>query len=356
MIVGAGGMGGLLAASMVRAGIEVLVLEPWAPNRAAIRSGGLRLERDGGRREVVPLAVHDRAEALDAARADVALLCVKLPEIGPAVAALEACYRGPYLVVADGLADLDLASLIGAERVMGCIVNGCAADLVAPGRIRTYEPFPARPPALFRLGEATGAATDRLAALAALFGRIAPTETVRDLVAARWSHLVLCSMIGPLAALNERPLRDLFLDAALRAEMLGLGLEAVATAAAAGIRLDPICGMPEALWRAALGSEAAPLEALEAGLLRAGARQDPRPLGCIMADLTAGRPTQLPFINGAVVRLARQHGVPVPANAAVMRRVLARTALSTPTLALPPPGVAPQASSPGGAPAAPAFR
>ena len=44
----------------------------------------------------------------------------------------------------------------------------------------------------------------------------------------------------------------------------------------------------------------------------------------MLEDVRAGRPTEVDFITGALVREARAHGVPVPLHEAMYRLVKAR--------------------------------
>ena len=46
----------------------------------------------------------------------------------------------------------------------------------------------------------------------------------------------------------------------------------------------------------------------------------------MLEDVRAGRPTEIDFITGALVREAAKHGVPVPLHTAMYRLVKAREA------------------------------
>ncbi|MCX7370936.1 MAG: hypothetical protein NTW56_00600, partial [Alphaproteobacteria bacterium] len=232
-----------------------------------------------------------------------------------AVTALEdAGYRGPYLVTLNALADFELAARLGAARVMGCIVTGLFAHLVAPGELHRHRRR-GEGAASFRLGEVAGGVTPRLHDAVALLGQVDLAEPVAELAAARWSKLVFNCMTSPLSALHGQPIQALFLDAALRAEMTEVALEAVRTAIAAGIRLDPICGADCAVWEAGARGEGA---ALRAALLAYGARLDPRAVSGMAQDRARGRRTEVALINGAVVREAARLGLVAPRNAALV--------------------------------------
>ncbi|HEY8611339.1 MAG TPA: ketopantoate reductase C-terminal domain-containing protein [Roseomonas sp.] len=320
LVVGAGAVGGYIAAHLARAGEPIVVLEPWEPNRAAIRTAGMTVEEPAGR-FTVPLRTIAVPAEVGALAPRLVMLCTKLADAPAAVAALEAHYHGPYLVTLNALADLTMAEALGAERVMGCIVTGLFANLVRPGEMQRHRARHDGGPATFRLGEVSGPPTPRLTALTTLLGQVDRAESVDDLAAARWTKLVFNSMTSALSALHQRPIRDLFLDPALRADMTALALEVVTVADAAGVSLDPVCGIPGATWVAATGREPGAAAALEAGLIRYGEKMNPTALSGMAQDRRRGRRTEASLINGAVVEQARRRGIDAPANAALIAQV-----------------------------------
>jgi 2-dehydropantoate 2-reductase len=317
LVVGAGAVGGYIAAHLARAGEAVAVLEPWDPNRDAIAAGGLAVEEPSGDFRIGLPVVADAAEAA-ALSPRLAILCTKLADASAAVAALEAHYAGPYLVTLNALADLDLARRLGADRVIGCIVTGLFANLVAPGRLQRHRMRGDGGAATFRVGEPAGPATPRIHALVDLLGKVDAAEAVDDLPRARWTKLVFNCMTSPLCALERTTLRNLFLDATLRARMTEVALEVVGVATAADVALDPICGIAGVTWADAARGDSDALAAVEAGLLRYGGKVDPGATSGMAQDRARGRRTEVALINGAVVAEAARMGRAAPANAALV--------------------------------------
>lgn len=320
LVVGAGAVGGYVAAHLARLGEQVAVLEPWAPNREAIQAAGMTVEEPSGR-FTVSLDTIAAPEEIGALSPRLVMLCTKLADAPFIIAQIERVYRGPYLVTLNALADLEMAEELGADRVMGCIVTGLFANLIRPGEMQRHRHRLQGGAATFRLGEAAGPATPRIRALVGLLGRIDGAEAVDDLAAARWTKLVFNCMTSALSALNKRPIRELFLDAGLRGEMRELALEVTAVAEAAGISLDPVCGIPGVAWVAATQREQGGTAAVEAGLVRYGEKLNPTALSGMAQDLVRGRRTEAHLINGAVVDQARRYGMQAPANAALIARL-----------------------------------
>ncbi|MDB5415443.1 MAG: 2-dehydropantoate 2-reductase [Rubritepida sp.] len=324
LIVGAGAVGGYIAAHLARLGEDVAVLEPWAPNREAIAAAGLTVEEPSGRFNV-PLRMIEDAEGIAALSPRLVILCTKLADAPASVAAIERVYRGPYLVTLNALADLTLADELGAERIMGCIVTGLFAHLVRPGEMHRHRHRLQGGAETFRLGETRGPVSPRILELTALLNQVDHAEAVDDLPAARWTKLVFNCMTSPLSALHERPIRDLFLEPSLRREMLEVALEVVRAAEASGVALDPICGVSGTTWTAAAHATPEAVAALEAGLIRYGEKMDLTAISGMAQDRARGRRTEVALVNGAALEQAMRHGLAAPANAEIIRRLEALT-------------------------------
>ncbi|WP_439549291.1 ketopantoate reductase family protein [Falsiroseomonas sp.] len=327
LVVGAGAVGGYIAAHLARAGEAVAVLEPWAPNRDAIRAHGLAVEEPSGDFRIDLPMIESPADVA-AMAPSLVILCTKLADSPAMVAALAGQHAAPYLVTLNALADLDLAARIGADRVIGCIVTGLFANLVAPGRLQRHRRRGDGGPASFRLGEVSGPATPRIQAMVTRLAQVDTAEAVDDLPGARWTKLVFNAMTSPLCALRRTNLHALFTEAPMRAEMQAVALEVVAVADAAGITLDAICGIPGAAWMAAARGDAAAASAVDAGLLAYGKKVDPAATSGMAQDLARGRRTEVTLINGAVVEQAHRHGLAAPVNQGVIERLEALSTLT----------------------------
>lgn len=129
-------------------------------------------------------------------------------------------------------------------------------------------------------------------AFATLFaGTPAIVEVTPDFLSAAWRKLCLNSA-GVLCALTRKPAGILH-DELLGQVALDLIAECVAAGRAAGARLED--GLP--------------------GQILAGYRKgSPDSVNSLLADVLAGRPTEIEARNGIIVRIGEQHGIPVPAN------------------------------------------
>ncbi len=297
-IAGAGGVGGLLAGLLVRAGHEVLVVARGAHGRA-IRDTGIRVESPLGRFTVRVAAVSEDPAALG--EADAVLVTVKawqVAELAPRLAPLLA--RGVAVPLENGVeAASSLAAALGEERVAGGVV-AVLARIEGPGAVRHVGPL-----LRVTIGERGGrarAASERLEALAGAL-RSAGVDVVvtDDIERATWEKFLLIDPWGSVAAAARAPLGVVRSVPETR-RLLVLAMEEVAALARArGVALAP-----DIVARTLAVLDGVPFEATAS----------------MQRDLGAGRPSELEDQTGAVVRLARDAGVPVPAHETILAALL----------------------------------
>jgi 2-dehydropantoate 2-reductase len=289
-------MGGLWAAKLSGAGHDVVIVDVSVDLIEAVRAQGLRLlENDAPEQTCRVAATTDPQEA---GRQDVVFVFVKGYHTEAAAVSL-APLVGDDTTVATlqngwGNADV-LAEHVPPERlVVG--VTYQAATVEAPGRIRHPGSGPSHV-GPYRDGDGLAHA-ERVAALmtAAEF----ETEATAEVKTAIWRKLIhnaACLPVSALTGLRTAPLvepgpvRDLIDD---------LAREAVAVAVASGHAID--------------ADER--IERIHAVLAAAGMG-----VPSMLADAEAHRQTEIDTINGAVVRAARDVGVSVPLNTAMVALV-----------------------------------
>ena len=293
-VVGAGGVGGLLAGLLARAGIEVAVLARGAHGKV-IRERGVTVDSPLGRFTARPAAVADEPAALG--RADAVLVAVKAWQVAPLAPALAPLVAGGGVVVplANGVeAAGQLAAALGDERVAGGLV-AVLSWMDGPGAVKHVG----GPPRV-KLGERgarAGRPSPRLEALAAaLRGAGVETELVADVERASWEKFLLIEPWGTVSAASRAPMGPVRSTAETRALLVAMLEELARVARARGVALPE-----DAVARTMAYLDTVPVEATAS----------------MQRDLGAGRPSELADQPGAVVRLAREAGVPVPLHEAL---------------------------------------
>ena len=118
-------------------------------------------------------------------------------------------------------------------------------------------------------------------------------------------------------ALTGLPLREQLLDARLRGLLADLMAEGLSALRAAGIRPARATLVP-ASWMPALLRLPTPLFRV---LAASSLRIDPLARSSMWEDLQRGRKTEVDFLNGEVVALARRKGLRAPMNERVVTLV-----------------------------------
>jgi 2-dehydropantoate 2-reductase len=309
-IVGAGGVGGLLGGLLARAGSEVVVLAR-GEHGDAIRARGIRVDSPLGRFTAPVAAVSADPAALGPV--DAVLVAVKawqVAALAPALAPLLAA-GGVAVPLQNGVeAAGRLAAALGEEWVAGGLVAvlawleepGAVKHVGAPPRVKVGE-----------RGPGAGKPSPRLdARAAALRAADVEIEVVADVERAAWEKFLLIEPWGAVAAAARAPVGVVRAIPETRALLLAVQEELVRVGRARGVDLPD-----DAVRRALAFLDGAPYEATAS----------------MQRDLGAARPSELADQTGAVVRLAREAGVPAPLHEALYAALLPQEAAARGTVA-----------------------
>ena len=293
-VVGAGAIGGWVAAMLARAGEAVSVLAR-GETLVALRSDGLRLT-DGESATTVEVRVADDPAELGVQ--DVLVIAVKAPSlagaaeasrllIGPQTIIVPMLNGVPWWFTEQPLASVDpggrIAAALPQAQVIGSVVHA-ACSSPAPGHVVVQHAD--------RLicGEPGGGTSPRIDRLAALFERAQiKAEASDNIRRAIWYKLWGNATINPLSALTRSTADKLLIDPALRTFMLDAMAELAEIGAAIG------CPITES------GEDRMNVTA------RLGAFKT-----SMLQDVEAGRPIELEALLGAPLEIAARAGIATP--------------------------------------------
>lgn len=297
-VLGAGAVGtlvgGLLAA---REHAVTLIGRP--KHVEAIARLGVRIE---GLRQVVA-RVTATTDLAAAAAAEVVLLTVKSQDTEVAIqgAARHIARDATVVSLQNGVRNPEtIARVVGASRtVAGVVLLG--ATYLSPGVVQ----FDMNGRILLGALDSTGAA--RASSAAALLADAVPTTTTNAIQGALWAKLVI-NLDLPVFALTGLAFPDGLRQPALRRVIMLAVNEGLVEVAAAGIDVDGTAAGQ------ALRTKLALLQTSDADLDAhiKGARPF---LPSALQSRLRGRPTEVAYINGEIVRLADARGRTAPVNA-----------------------------------------
>jgi 2-dehydropantoate 2-reductase len=289
-VMGSGGVGGYFGGLLARAGEEVSFIARGA-HLDALRAHGLtiqsRLMGD------FTLAVHASDDPGALGEVDLILVCVKTYDLDAAAVQMLP-FVGPHTMILplqNGIESAErLARVVGPEGILGGVAY-VIATRVAPGVIAHYG--------LNKIiyGELSGGISRRTEQLRDMFGRTAITgELHPDIRVPQWEKFILLAATGGVMSVTRLPLGPIRACPETSALFRGVIEEAATVGRGLGIPLPDDC--VEKHWSLVTS-------------------QDPTARSSMLNDVLAGRRLELEALNGTVVRLGQQLGIPTPLNFAV---------------------------------------
>ena len=292
-ILGAGALGSAFGATLAGAGHEAWLVHRAGPHLDALRRHGLRVDDAQGSR-VLPVRATDRAA--DAGPVDLVVVLVKSMQTESAMRGATALVGPQTLVLSlqNGLGHEELlAGIVGRQQVLGgkTYVGGV---LKGPGHIAAGVQGK-----VTHIGELDGRLTPRVQAVAQAFEAAGlQTRVSQNILGTMWDKLLVNVATGALTGITRLPYGPLYDEPLLADTARAAVAEAIAVARAAGVELG--LTEPEQAWQLA------------------GAGLGPDFKTSMLQSLEKGLPTEVDFINGAVVRWGQRHGVPTPVNATLV--------------------------------------
>ncbi len=286
-IFGSGGVGGYFGGRLAAAGEDVTFLARGA-HLAALQQDGLHIVSPAGDLHLPTVHATDHPQAVGPV--DVVLFTVKLYDVDAAAATL-APMIGPDTVVItlqNGVDAVDMvARHVGKDRVAG----GAAYIVIVidrPGHLRHTAAHQ------LVCGEPDGSRSPRLVAFEAAgiragFHAKASTEIETDL----WIKFVRLSTWSGMTTVTRCPMGVIREDKSLFAMMMTAIDEAIAVGRARGVKFP---------------------DTLVDDTLKLIHRFPAASKSSMFEDLERGRPLELPWLSGAVVRLGREAGVATPTH------------------------------------------
>ena len=297
LIVGVGGVGGYVGARLAAAGHRVCFLAR-GENLRTLRTSGLRLESDHGDLTLPEVEATD--DAAECGPADAVAFCVKAYDNESAADAMAAAI-GSGTSITSLQNGVENETFLSGRFPQATILGGVArieAWREAPGEFRQRGPQNRLLVGAFRDDEQPAAETlrDAFADTGIEF------VVTKDVESELWFKLMSICAVGGVTAFCRCTIGEARTDERLRGMLVGALEEAHAVAAARGTSLprDPVLRL---------------LSYYDDVL-------DGRLKSSMCRDVEAGRPLEVWWLNGAVVRFGEQAGVPTPVNREILDALL----------------------------------
>lgn len=284
-IFGSGGVGGYFGGRLAAAGEDVTFLARGA-HLKALQDGGLHIESPNGTLHLPKVQATDRPQAVGPV--DVVLFTVKLYDVDAAAATL-APLIGPDTVVITLQNGVDAMDMVAKHAGARHVAGGAAYIVVVidkPGYLRHTTAD------RLVFGERDGRISDRLLAFEQAGTRAGFTAKASSTVESDlWVKFVRLATWSGMTTVTRSPMGVLRDDPALYAMMMRAIDEVIAVGQKRGIAL--------------------PADLVES-TKKLIAGFPPASKSSMLEDLERGRPLELPWLSGAVVRLGGEAGVATP--------------------------------------------
>ena len=300
-VLGAGAMGCLFGGLMAEKGLDVTLIDVWKEHVDAINSKGLKMDGHGGDRYIKIKATMDPStlKPVDA----IIIMCK--------ATALEKALTNAKNIIGDKTMLMSFQNGIGHEAIMQKIagkekvLGGTttqASNVLGPGHIKNHAALPSW------IGEYEGGMSDRVKDLAETFtAHNLETIAVPDIKKRKWMKLFALTAIGPLSSIFDLHHTDLYISNKNQEVSRELGkkiiLETREVAKADGVDVTED-------------------ECLEMFNKIVDSKQTNKSSMCF--DILNKRKTEIDFINGAVSKIGKGHGVKTPMNDLMYKMIMVK--------------------------------
>ena len=307
-VLGAGAIGSSVSADLTLAGYDVTVIDQWPAQVEKLKADGIEVTMPDKVKKTPIRALH-LCELSSARLAfDIVLMCVKSNDhrwlaefIKPYLKA-----DGVFVAIQNGFNEESLASIIGKERLVGCVVE-LSAEIFDPGFVKRNT---TNTTTWLSVGEHDGFLTERVKEIQSILNHVGRCDITGTIQSAKWTKLIANAMtMGPFGLLGLGNTEAAHLPGMFELSVQ-LGKESAAVGEAMGLRMEPIFGLRADEFA---GTTEENIVTAMNTLLGHVSRGRTAPIH----DHIKGRASEMAWISGVVARKGKELGIDVRCNAAV---------------------------------------
>ena len=300
-VLGAGAMGCLFGGLLAEKGLDVVLIDVWKEHVDAINAKGLKMDGHGGDRFIKIKATTDPStlKPVDA----IIIMCK--------ATALDKALNNSKNIIGENTMLMSFQNGIGHEAIMQKIagkdkvLGGTttqASNILGPGHIKNHAALPSW------IGEYEGGMSDRVKDIAETFtAHNLETIAAPDIKKRKWMKLFALTAIGPLSSIFDLHHTDLYISNKNQEVSRELGkkiiLETREVAKADGVDVSED-------------------ECLEMFNKIVDSKQTNKSSMCF--DILNKRKTEIEFINGAVSKIGKNHGIKTPMNDLMYKMIMVK--------------------------------
>ena len=309
-IYGAGSLGTILGAFISKAGEPVELINRNKAHVEALNASGAKVVGTMQFEQKVTAYTPDQMSG----EYDVIFLMTKQQNNKEVVQMLKAFLApdGVLVTFQNGLPEMQIASVLGEERVLGCTV-AWGATMQSPGVCELTS----EPDALsFSLGSISTVSNRHFDKVKELLEKMGTVDIEDNFIGTRWSKLLINAAFSGMSAVLGCTFGEAAGPKESRRIVQALIKECIDVCAAGGIRIEPVQGKDIVKL---LDYKGAVKKAVSFFIIPIAIRKHARLKASMLQDLEKGKLTEVDAINGAVSDYGRKVGFPTPMNDKVVK-------------------------------------
>jgi 2-dehydropantoate 2-reductase len=312
LVVGAGAVGGITAAFLKLNGINVEILCRQENYASLISNHGLEINGFKGG-HIVKIPAYSSVNQINGIK-DVILLATKATDMNEAArSVLPVLAKDGFLVsLQNGICEDDLAVIAGNGRIVGC-VTGWGATMEYPGRLSMTSGGD------FILGYPSGPKDRQLVYLAELLSCVVPVRTTDNITGHLYSKLIINSCITSLGAICGLYLGRMLSIPKLRRIFIEIIREAMSVADGMNIKVEVFGGKLD--FRKFIEGDSFIADLRRHIFIMIIGFKYRRLKSSSLQSLERGKPTEIDYLNGYIVRNGIRTGISVPVNALIVKMI-----------------------------------
>ena len=308
-IYGAGSLGTILGAFISKAGVNIELINRNKAHVKALQEKGACIVGTLEFKQPVVAYTPEEMQGIY----DIIFLMTKQQHNAEVVETLRPFLAedGALVTFQNGLPEVQLAEILGEERVLGCTV-AWGATLQSPGVCELTS----APDALsFSLGAMSDKRSKHFERVKELLEMMGTVEVEENFIGTRWSKLLINAAFSGMSAVLGCTFGEAAGPWASRRIVQGLMKECMDVCEAGGIRIEPVQGKDIVKL---LNYNNPFKRALSFMIIPIAIRKHAKLKASMLQDIEKGKLTEVDAINGAVADYGKKVGVPTPLNDCVV--------------------------------------
>ena len=304
-IYGAGSLGTILGAFINRTGMPIDLINRNKAHVEALQSDGAKVTGTIEFNQKVNAYTPDMMSG----EYDIIFLMTKQQNNKEVVMALKEYLApdGVLVTFQNGLPEVQIAEILGEERVLGCTV-AWGATMQSPGVCELTS----EPDALsFSLGSISQKRSRHFAKVKEMLEMMGTVEVEENFIGTRWSKLLINAAFSGMSAVLGCTFGEAAGPKESRRIVQALIKECIDVCATGGIRIEPVQGKDIVKLLDYKGSLK---KAISFFIIPIAIRKHAKLKASMLQDLEKGKLTEVDAINGSVADYGRKVGCPTPMN------------------------------------------